>query len=372
MRRLFLFNPENDIALGLGLKRITPPRQAMLLHDAGAMLPFWLGDVDDYVLVDDGGLDNARKWVDGLPVAGPVPVSSGCLPDISQLCPWGWSLDACSQFEKAGVGDELMRGYIARMERYRRLSHRVTSLRMLRLLRDMGVDIPDVMPVEAVSVTQVEEYVKEHGAAFLKSPWSSSGRGVFPVSAGSYEMSMSRVEGIINRQGSVMVEPFLTKIQDFAMLFEYDGGATVTDTPTAGFAGYSLFFNSTMTNYGGNLVASDDEILGRLSMFVRREDIERLRVLVGECLEILLGDGYSGQLGVDMMIYGSDGERPRIAPCIELNLRTTMGFVARGVYKKLGGTGLMSVSPKRGGAVVDGAFRLTPENQWFDFSFRKE
>jgi len=187
------------------------------------------------------------------------------------------------------------------------------------------------------------------------------------------------VEGIINHQGSVMVEPFLTKIQDFAMLFDYDGGATgdgcacrrQTDAPAARFAGYSLFFNSTMTNYGGNLVASDDEILDRLSSFVRREEIEGLRVVIGECLETLLGDGYSGPLGIDMMIYGSEGERPRIAPCIELNLRTTMGFVARGVYKKLGGTGLMSVSPKSG-VVVDVAFRLTPENRWFDFSFLTE
>ncbi len=92
------------------------------------------------------------------------------------------------------------------------------------------------MPLEAKSVTEVEELVGEWGTAFVKSPWSSSGRGVFPVSLSTLGVSLPRVEGVIRRQGSVMVEPELPRLQDFAMLFDYAGGE-------ARFEGYSLFMS---------------------------------------------------------------------------------------------------------------------------------
>lgn len=366
MKRIFLFNPENDIALASGLSRITPPRQARMLHDAGAMLPFWLGDKDDYILVPPEGFERSLEWYVAWNYEGPRPVSSisevGQDSDSLEFAPWGWSLDACSQFGKAGADQRALDRWRGRMEAHRILSHRGTSLRLLGILRGKGVDVPSPFPMEAATVREVEAFVASHGAAYLKSPWSSSGRGVFPVSVSTLPGSLSRIGGIINRQGSVMVEPVLPKLQDFAMLYEYHGGKAV-------FSGYSMFFNSTATNYGGNMIASDEEIFARLSAMVPGKEIEQVKSRVAESLEELLGEEYYGPLGVDMMIYGGNGARGRIAPCIELNLRFTMGFVARGVYDRLGKSGIMYVSPAGMVSMEGNTVRLAPENTCFDFIF---
>lgn len=370
MKRLFLFNPENDIALGMGLPRITPPRQAALLHMAGAMIPFWLGDEEDLLLVESHDIEHARRWreavVAATGVAGPMPVSGVEADDEFDLAPWGWSLDAVAQFEKHGVAADAMAGLRGEMERRRELSHRRTSLKFLARWSEKNLLLRGPLPVEATSSGDVVKFLEENGNAVLKSPWSSSGRGVFPLTSSTLGASLPRIEGIIRNQGSVIVEPMLPKLQDFAMLFNFMGGKAV-------FAGYSLFFNSTDTNYGGNFVASDDAIVDRLGRWITRRDVVALRDNVAEILTEIIGSSYEGPLGVDMMVCGQ-GEDVWIAPCVEINLRYTMGFVAGSLFKKLGREGIMSVSSKNSSAIHDikngeEPLRLVPENPWFDFRF---
>lgn len=394
MNRIFLFNPENDIALGLGAGRFTPPRQAALLHTAGAMLPFWLGDGGDFIIVDKDSLDDCVGWRLRMGIDGPVPVvssddiiaalrSRGCTVQSLELAPWGWSMDALAQFARFGIDNSLMERFSQRMERHRELSHRRSGLALLRLLRDrLGGDrLPAVMPAEVFDFQSVKEFVLKNGQAMVKSPWSSSGRGVFPVTSATIDKSADRIGGIINRQGSVMVEPLLERVIDFAMLFDYAHDAV-------SFSGYSLFVNSTATNYGGNLVAPDEEIVRRLARYVDEAEIECVKASVADLLPEIFGYDYEGPIGVDMMIYRGIGGKCRIAPCIEINLRTTMGFVARGIYSKLGRVGMMTVSPVgvdghlRDKVAVDGvwtpgrtggqeteAVMLAPGNRWFDFIF---
>lgn len=363
MRRVFLFNPENDIALASGLPRITAPLQGRLLHQAGAMLPYWLGDEDDLVLVPSDKMESCRIWRDTFHIEGPQPVDSLAVDCGYEPVPWGWSLDACAQFENAGMEPALFSSRRAIMEAHRALSHRRTSLRLLNFLKNRGVEIPAPLPAEAFTAGEVEMFVRTYGVAYIKSPWSSSGRGVFPVSTATLPVSLPRIEGIIRRQGSVMAEPVLPKLQDFAMLYDYAPG-------NARFVGYSMFFNSNSTNYGGNIVASDEEILCRLSSMTSPGEIEFIRDAVADALADALMDGYRGPLGVDMMIYGDERGYRKIAPCIELNLRFTMGFVARGVYGKTARRGVMSVSPKRAG-ISPGGVGLVPENPYFDFILSK-
>jgi hypothetical protein len=415
MKRLLLFNPENDIALGMGLARFTPPRQAALLHRAGAMLPAWLGEAGDFVLVQAEDLAAASQWRTAIqqqygiqlpmPISTynaiqqqfeaqlPMPVSSadkGCqqqLPmavaaegaldcGIGEVEPFGWSLDTIAQLERAGVPEALLQQKRTEMVRHRNLSHRRSALKLLQYLdkhsfgvdkhcynayrRDLGDDSRrQGMPVDARSLAEVEAAVGEWGEAYVKSPWSSSGRGVFPTTRETLAVSADRIHGIIKRQGSVMVEPLLPKLQDFAMLF--DRGE---------FAGYSLFFNSTATNYAGNFVASDARILEKLGQWIPAAEVEALRKAVAAGLAEVLGDEFfSGKLGVDMMVCGTETETPWIAPCVEINLRATMGFVARGVYRKLGREGVMTITPNIAGQTPPAGINLIPENPWFSARF---
>ncbi len=374
MKRLFLFNPENDIALASGLPRITPPRQAALLHRAGAMLPFWLGNAGDLILVNGDDIGDVCSWsgklTDQYGLSGPTAVSRVDEESRLELSPWGWSHDTVAQFEKAGIPSWTMADIFGQMPARRDLSHRRTSLAFLSLWSAGYGCLPFNMPLEAQSFQVVERFVMENESAMLKSPWSSSGRGVFPVTKLSLDGSRQRIEGIIRHQGSVMVEPLMPKLLDFAMLFEYR-------ERMAEFSGYSLFYNSTATNYGGNYVGPDELILDKLSCLVSREDIEAVRDRVAKILPCVLGDGYSGPIGIDMMVCGDGKAAGWIAPCVEINLRYTMGFVARGIWRKLRKTGRMSVSPV--GSCCDGEMkkgaeplRLVPENPWFEIMFYPE
>lgn len=335
MHRLFLFNPENDIALARNIRQFTPPMQAALLHRAGAALPFWLGDADDLMLVPEECMKPVRQWLDSIAAEGPKPVVSATGLEISALDPWGWSLDACRQFQQAGVSDEILAPYERNIETFRNYSHRRNSLKLLQSLAEDGYDTPDALSGEATDIGQVRRFVDVNGAAYIKAPWSSSGRGVFPVSKESFKASAERISGIIHRQGCVMVEPALDKVQDFAILFN-DGGRRL--------AGFSLFFNATATSYGGNFVDSDDAILAALGSFVPTSYLMSLAGRLTESLPTMF-PLYQGPIGIDMLVYRNSAGVYRVDPCVEINLRTTMGFVARSVYLKTGRPGVMTVSP---------------------------
>jgi hypothetical protein len=245
------------------------------------------------------------------------------------------------------------------MDRHRKLSHRRSALNLLEQLSIQGYTIQQQLPIEAKLLAEVEVAVGEFGEAYVKSPWSSSGRGVFPITGATLAVSADRIQGIIKRQGSVMVEPAMPKLQDFAMLFD-----------CGEFVGYSLFYNSTATNYGGNFVASDDRILEKLSQWIPVADVEDLRREITKGLAAVLGDEfYNDKLGVDMMVCGNPGGAAWIAPCVEINLRATMGFVARGVYRKIGREGVMTITPKIAGQSRPEGINLIPENQWFSAQF---
>lgn len=370
MKQLFLFNPENDIALGLGLPHITPPQQAALLHKAGAMIPFWLGNIGDYILITPPDIELANRWcellLDNIGLSGPTPISQVNSNENFAMHPWGWSHDAISQFEKFGVDKDAFIKLRDSMPNQRELSHRRTSLRFLKLWSEEIMPLRFPMPIEANSTNDVELFVRNNGDSILKSPWSSSGRGVFPITTSTLTASISRINGIIKNQGSIIVEPLLPKIQDFAMLFNYENGI-------ANFVGYSLFFNSTATNYGGNFVASNEAIVKKISKWIKPSVIDATKTNVAKTLAKILGNNYSGPLGVDMMICGRE-DNAWIDPCVEINLRYTMGFVAKGIFDKLGKEGIMSIFPKinhQDSSIKkeDKPIRLAPENDWFDFIF---
>lgn len=325
MNRVFLFNPENDIALGAGKTCFTPPKAAVAMARAGATLPWWFGDEGDYLLLPDDNL--RRQWFEEVTARfgkGPSPVTSLKDVDIRELSPWGHSAYTARLFQKHGAPSSLVNTEMERSEFYRSLSHRRTAL---NVLRSLGSDTS----AEAFSLEDVRQFAARFPDFYVKAPWSSSGRGVFR----SKDISESQVEGIMRRQGSVMLEKAYDGTQDFAMLFMAHGEKIE-------FHGYSVFFTGG-TAYGGNILASDVEIECRLSELAGAARVAQVREEIATALtETVAAPGYEGPLGVDMLVYKSDNGL-EIAPCIEVNLRYTMGFVAHSVASR-GISGRMVVS----------------------------
>ncbi len=76
---------------------------------------------------------------------------------------------------------------------------------------------------------------------------------------------------------------------------------------------------------------------------VAPEQLTLVRKQLEKALEKLLIGKYIGPVGVDMMVA-----RQKIHPCVEVNLRNTMGRCALFIYKAKPTSGFFSLSNKDG------------------------
>ncbi|MCM1071897.1 MAG: hypothetical protein NC210_00945 [[Clostridium] fimetarium] len=354
---LYWFNPENDIALASGNPGFTPPKNAAELGLRGAMLPWWLGGEGDFVLVAEEELSVSRAFAAELAAVfgpGPEVVSSAKGIGRAVPTPWGWSPYALRKFER--VGAEVSPADGDRVGRLRWLSHRRITIELNRRLRYAGLGEFPPLPVEVSDASEIERLTEEWGTVYVKSPWSSTGRGVACSVDTSVAELARRCEGTIRRQGSVLVEKGLDKVEDFAMLFQSDGAEV-------SFGGYSLFFNARGASYGGNLLLPDDEIERRLSLYVPRELLRGVASALAGALTELVAADYRGWFGVDMMVCADGRGGYTLAPCVELNLRFTMGVVAHRLVSRLwpeSPFGRLLVAPAS--AASEGALWLVPRN----------
>lgn len=292
MDKLFWFNPENDLALAFGRRYYTPPRAAVELRRAGVNLPsLWADDFDAIFDVESKHIVPNPRFV----------------PE-----PWGWSFYTRECFWRAGCSLEHMPDDAA-LEQIRMLSHRRTSIELLSRLGIEGLQLP----VEAHSAAEAFRAIESFGSdAVIKLPWSCSGRGVFYSGKMTGKQLASVVEGGISRQGSVMIEPRYERLRDFAMLF-------YSDSDCVRFRGLSMFHTDQKGNYSGNIIAPQNVIRENL-----RVDTGDLANRLEKILGIILCGKYRGWVGVDMMTYRNPCGNICIHPCIEINLRMTMGVAA--------------------------------------------
>lgn len=281
-------------------------------------MPAWWGGAADAVLAPPE-LEADARWLER---------EYGLQPQIwrgqavDRVEPWGWSADAVRQFEAAGVPSAQLPDAAA-IERMRQLSHRRSSIRLLEALQWSGPH-----PVELTDADELVRLEGVHPGCFVKTPWSGSGRGVFCASTLHTAALRRRAEGIIHRQGSVMLERGFDCVADFAALYQAtDSGVKFTD--------WSLFFTESMGTYCGNVVAPQSFILEHLSRFVPDAELIHTASQLQQALTELIGDSYRGPLGIDMMIYRDPAAGYALHPCIELNLRCTMGVVAANVARRL-------------------------------------
>ena len=175
-------------------------------------------------------------------------------------------------------------------------------------------------------MVQVKALVLQQGKAVVKAPWSSSGRGVKYVAAdefrtaGEYPAFERWTRNIIAHQGGVTVEPYYNKVKDFGMEFEMKDGKV-------NYRGLSLF-ETIKGAYTGNLLATEKEKETVLRNYVNIEHLRNMREVMVEKIEPVLKNLYSGSFGIYMMIYADEEGELQVNPCVELNLRRTMGHVA--------------------------------------------
>jgi hypothetical protein len=316
---LHVFNPEHDIALAANLANFTAPHAGRQLRNDLGILPALWAEEGDAVLVDN--VEQAVKvWrrLSHRVVRGHVTfVDKSALPrmDVSRVEPWGWDMALRAQLSRWGVADGVLPAD-SRLELVRQLSHRRTAARLLPMLQMDGTVGESH---ECTTVGEVEPLLQRYGRIVLKAPWSSSGRGVRFCSVSQPTPNIHNwLRNVVAAQGSVMVEPYWHKTKDFGMEFE------ATDEGIR-YLGLSLF-HTVNGAYTGNMLATEEWKREQISRYLPTTLIDTVQEKITRLLD--LGD-YRGPFGVDMMICAAPHETGFLLhPCVEINLRRTMGHVA--------------------------------------------
>ena len=131
-----------------------------------------------------------------------------------------------------------------------------------------------------------------------------------------------------------MAEPECDKLAEVGALFFSHG---IGGSDSMEWIGLSSFVTEERGAYTGNIAAPQEVIMQTVDSYGLWAETETaIRRLKSE-LSTLIGGHYHGPLGVDMMIYRDKiTGKPMLHPCIEVNLRNTMGIVAMHIAERLG------------------------------------
>lgn len=336
MAILHIFNPEHDIALAANLANFTAPHAGRQLRcDLGFIPALWAND-GDIVVVDNVEFAEKRwkrlskRLSASLNYNSPLNESHSILhnncsfvsmdsslhsKDIFEIQPWGWDKALKSTFKRKGILTSLLPSD-DELEFIRKMSHRRVASSLLSQLQTKGT-IGESF--ECTKEAEVEAFLQKYGQIVLKAPWSSSGRGLRFLSQDRtpFEMQSGWFKNLIIRQGSVMVEPYYNKVKDFGMEFSADGCGNIN------YEGLSLF-HTVNGAYVGNILATEKTKHNMISRYISAGLLDDVKQKIVSCISL---GNYKGPFGVDMMIVaGTDNFL--IHPCVEINLRRTMGHVA--------------------------------------------
>lgn len=342
MSYAWLFNPENDVALAADTSNFTAPPGAREMARAGQMLPFFLAADDDAVIID--GVNAA--WFENFSNRFGIKAEIwNHRPEGFTPVPWGWSAYTRRRFEHLGFAKSSL-PTDSRLAVWRALSHRRTAARIADILA-AETSLP-LRPaaVEVFDPEVLRTILSDWRTAVIKTPWSSSGRGVKFYTGVGLENIVSQAAGTIRRQGSIMVERFVDGHRDFALLFECHNGC-------CRFVGPSVFIADAYGRYKGNLVAADRLLFDEIHRIITAQRLATLIDALTRAITRTVAGVYTGPVGVDICI-APDGD---IHLC-ELNLRFTMGFVARAIAPKINFVGCVVSAPHD--KVPEKAVLLTP------------
>lgn len=334
-RSIFIFNPETDYALAQGRKHYNPPAKIVALRKQMQLTPAFIAVNNDIIIVADDYTPEAypdRKATERINSTGIIVVKlpelhnilNNASPGEFRIIPWGWNHSLRNMLETFSINPSLLKTE-EEIDIIRNLSHRRTTIPFQLHLQKMLPHLPIAVAEEFCEVDQAVEFAKRESKVFFKAPWSSSGRGILYYDLSQSDnnsISLQKLRewlgGFIRKQGSVMGERAFNRVADFATEWWIDGGK-------ADFLGLSFFNTSEEGRYTGNSSLSQQEIDNRLRSLSPSWS-SSVTSAQKAALEAIIAPHYSGPVGIDMLI-DADGI---LNPCVEINLRLTMGIIALG------------------------------------------
>src|SRR5574344_257168 len=330
---IHIFNPEHDLALAADIEGYVAPHAARDLQaDLGFIPALWAKD-GDAVLVDhvDAALDSVRHLRSY--AKDVVFITMDDLKKLSldvdriNFIPWGW--DKAVKKTLLGINTDFARFLPTdfQLSKIKELSSRkYASEYILHNLLNIDKHMVGASHVFDGNADVLSAQIERcHSKVVLKSPWSSSGRGVKYVDSKLDKGLKGWVNNVVQKQGFLMVEPYYNKVKDFGMEFMANKDGSVS------YSGLSLFETSHGA-YTGNILAAEEIKYKELERYLSDDLLSSVKSGIISILDGVFKDIYEGPFGIDMMVVASDeGCDFLLHPCVEMNLRRTMGHVALSV-----------------------------------------
>ena len=330
MASLHYFNPGSEAAILHASPYYTPTANLLKMQRDLAFLPAWYADSpNDYVWIENSLPEEFVPMIKSFSHLA----KTVCFEDLInqkqeltglEISPWGISPQSLRFFEILNDKHDLGLIIPKWKEEYSRLCSRETANKCLEFIIQSHPEIEkNIVPTFCTNIEGIENLTQTSRHLLLaKAPYSSSGRGLLWLPPGNLHQSEKQIiSGILKKQGFVSIEKALDKRVDFAMLFHSDGFGKIKYT------GLSLFETNKKGAYNKNIIASQHEIQDKLKAFIDILLLEKVKNAILQFLSYHFNFIYKGCIGVDMMVY-SEKAFFRLHPCVEINMRNTMGMLA--------------------------------------------
>lgn len=337
---VYLFSATCEMAVGNGTNSYMAPKYLRKFEEDLSILPIYFAQQGDVVILNDAPSEHYLSRLSTL-VADNIQFLSldalKCMAadqsiEIVDLKPWGWSqvihreLQGLKQFCAKELKDRPNKNW---QTEHRELYSRKTALdvltRFLELTPSKSKFISkSELPKVVDDVSEVEAAVSTYRQVVVKTPWSSSGRGMIFLNPNTFHKTYTDwVRGAIKSQGYVMLEHGVDKVMDLSFHYEISSGEVR-------FLGQASFTTADNGQYIGNNIQAipahaDETLKTFLSAQLIDEISNTLQLAIAKSP---IANSYHGVLGVDALVYrGVDGSL-KIQPCLEINLRYNMGTLA--------------------------------------------
>lgn len=331
--KLYVFNPDTDMALANNEENYMAPASIRRMTQDLALLPVWYAQPGSAVLAPSAyNADYLQKMKQLFPLSVQL-VTEPELPDYadSQVVPWGWNLSFRKRMLKGGIAEHKLPTE-AELRECRMLSSRAYGM-ALALTFELNKTLKCVCGRHFLISGEGKEFrvpdiVDDFKDGYLfKSVWSGSGKGLRWCRRGLAKSTADWCRRELAEHGALILEPIYKKEGDFAMEFYSNGRGKVL------FSGYSHFITDEKGAYRGNMLVSNEEVEQWILRYIPLEAFVGIREYLQKVIEGIYGRYYSGPMGIDMMICPDQRGYPyAIYPHVEVNVRMTMGMVARQLY----------------------------------------
>ena len=352
---IYLFHAFSESYISRG-RAYNLPQWGVDLEKDLSLLPIIFAGKDDLLLTcGDAGSQHLAKLIRcgfKLPQIVKKDIASQAKPlrdrSPGQMKPWGWSP------EMEHILSPLMKQQTTSQKGWLPANKSLFSKSWAAsFAKNLAASEEHEWFKENYSITcQTVEEIKEsfalftgagHSVVAVKSPLGSSGRDIMRFPGGEIANDQqNRLKNLLKIQGSLLVEPWLSRIADFSA--HYQVGKSVK------FLGFSRLINDHHGQYSGSLFGKpfhglDTEVM-KLLQKGGTKGINGFYEALGEKLQKKLLDfDYSGPLGIDFFVFRNPEGELRVRPLVEINFRMTMGRLALELEKKLapGKSGLFKI-----------------------------